>query len=97
MLCNWGRDGMVDMRDLKSLSVRSAGSSPAAPTNSSKTMFRYYYKDCFTYAGFTKVFNYEIWDRQTNRRIGAVHEIDDALKIVDSLNDKARIQTNGGK
>ncbi len=88
---------MVDMRDLKSLSVRSAGSSPVAPTNMSKTMFRYYYKDCFTYSGSNRPFNYEIWDRQTNTRIGAVHEIDDALKIIDALNEQARIQVNGGK
>lgn len=88
---------MVDIRDLKSLAVRRAGSSPAAPTNLSKAMFRYYHKDCFTYSGYRRAFMYEIWDRAENRCIGAVHKIDDALNIVDALNDKARLQTNGGK
>lgn len=49
-------------------------------------MFRYYYKDSFTFAGYRQVFNYEIWDRLTNNRIAAVHEIDDALRIIDALN-----------
>lgn len=61
-------------------------------------MFRYYYKDCFTYAGYQRVFNYELWDRQTNTRIGAIHEIDDALRIIDALNQQeARLQGDGGE
>ena len=57
-------------------------------------MFRYYYKNSFTYAGYQTVFTYEIWDRFENRRIGAVYTMEDTFKIIDLLNEPRRSKTS---